>query len=72
MANDCVLKHPESGANNIRGEKRPSVGRYGVNVLSHTVTSGSCLGPGPPPPSALAAEPPPNGLTRVLNDEVVS
>lgn len=30
------------------GKKRQSVGRYGVNVFSHMVTSGLCLGPSPP------------------------
>lgn len=54
------------------GKKRQSVGRYGVNVLSHTVSSRLCLGPGLPQSSALAAEPPPNRLTQVLNHEVVS
>lgn len=41
------------------GKKRQSVGRSCVNVFSHTVSSGLCLGPGPPQPSALTAKPPP-------------
>lgn len=53
-------------------KKRQSVGRTGVNVLSHVDSSGLCLGPGPPQPSALTAEPPPNRLTQMLNHEVVS
>lgn len=53
-------------------KKRPSVGRTGANVLSHTDSSRLRLGPGLPQPSALAAEPPPNRLTQMLNHEVVS
>lgn len=71
MANDCVLRHPKSRAYNTSREMRQSAGKYVMNVLSH-VSNGLCLGPGPPQPSALAAEPPPNGLTLVLNHEVVS
>lgn len=38
----------------------------------YMVSSGLCLGPGLPQPSALAAQPPPNRLTQMLNHEVVS